>query len=38
MSFIFRISAFQRGYLVGAVVGVVVAFLLRASAGESICL
>lgn len=38
MSFVFRLSAFQRGYLIGSVVGVAVAFLLRAFAGESICL
>lgn len=38
MPFLFRLTAFQRGYFVGAVTGVTVAFLLRTLAGESICL
>lgn len=38
MSVFVRLSAFQRGYFVGAITGVTVAFLLRTLAGESICL
>lgn len=38
MSFLFRVSAFQRGYLCGALVGVAATFLLRALMGDSICL